>query len=213
MSQPRGAQVRAIEVFADVACPFAHVGLHRFRSFQAQQGQPGPRLRVRAWPLELINAAPFDGQELAPRIEALRAGVAPDLFTEFAPERFPTTSLPSMVSEAAAYRTGPECGERFSLAVRQALFEEGVDVSSGVALRRLRNEHGVLDPIAADEDAVGADLAEGRSRGVAGSPHFFSDQGDFFCPSLEIVRVPGGLHVEFDVDGFQQFVIAVFGTG
>jgi len=204
--------VRTIEVFADVACPFAHVGLQRFRAFRAHQGQPGPRLRVRAWPLELINAAPFDGPEVALTIEALRAGVAPDLFTEFDADRFPATSIPAMASEAAAYRTGPEVGERFSLAVRRALFEGGLDVSKGSVLSQLREEHGVLEPIAADEEAVGTDLAEGRSREVTGSPHFFSDQGDFFCPSLEISRVPGGLHVGFDVNGFQQFVTAVFGT-
>ena len=205
--------MRTIEVFADVACPFAHVGLQHFRSYRARQGQPGPRLRARAWPLELITAAPFDGQEMEPEVEALRTGVAPDLFTAFAPERFPTTSLPAMVSEAAAYRSGPEVGENFSFTVRQALFEGGADVSNDVVLRRLRDEHGVLDPIAADEAAVEADLAEGRSRKVTGSPHFFSDRGDFFCPSLEIVHVPGGLHVGFDVDGFQRFADAVFGAG
>lgn len=204
--------MRTIEVFADVACPYAHVGLHRFRSFRAHQGHPGPRLRVRAWPLELINGAPFDGAEMTTKVEALRASVAPDLFTEFDANRFPTTSISAMVSEAAAYRTSPECGERFSLAVRRALFEGGLDVSKGSVLRDLRDQHGVLEPIAADEVAVGADLTEGRRRGVTGSPHFFSEKGDFFCPSLEIVRVPDGLHVEFDVEGFQRFVTAVFGA-
>lgn len=204
--------MRTIEVFADVACPFAHVGLHRFRSYRAKTGHPGPRLRVRAWPLELINAAPFDGADMAPKVEALRASVAPDLFTEFDADRFPVTSIPAMVSEAAAYRTSPECGERFSLAVRRALFEGGLDVSKGSVLRDLRDQHGVLEPIAADEVAVGADLSEGRRREVAGSPHFFADQGDFFCPSLEIVRVPAGLEVAFDADGFQRFVTAVFGA-
>ena len=109
-----------VEVYADVACPFAHAGLARFVAYRGERGRTEPRLRVRAWPLELVNGSPFDGSALAPKVEALRAGVAPDRFGGFDPAGFPRSSLPAMASEAAAHRASPEVGERFSLAVRSS---------------------------------------------------------------------------------------------
>lgn len=200
-----------LEVFADVACPFAHAGLARFRAFREEQGGDRPVLRVRAWPLELVNGKALDGPSLTPKIAALRADVAPDQFGGFDERHFPATSLPAMVSEAAAYRVGAAAGERFSLAVRNALFEEGLNVADADVLRRLREAHGVPAPTAADEAAVQADYAEGRRRGVDGSPHFFTPDGDFFCPSLDIAHDEDGYDVTFDGAGFQRFVTAVFG--
>jgi len=44
-----------IEVFADVACPFTHVGLKSFVARRAGLGRDDVILRVRAWPLEIVN--------------------------------------------------------------------------------------------------------------------------------------------------------------
>ena len=199
-----------MEVFAEVACPFAHVGLHRFAAYRQQRGRTEPVLRVRAWPLERVNEAPLDGPSLAPKIDALRDEVATDLFSRFDPDRFPTTTIPAMVAEAAAYRAGVEIGEHFSLAVRHALFEEGRDVSDPAVLDDLRGVHGVPAPTSVDEAAVETDLAEGRRRGVVGSPHFFTLDGSFFCPSLDIEHDRDGYDVSFDVEGFHQLVTAAF---
>ena len=57
--------VRTVEVFADVVCPFAHVGLRRFVARRAELGRSRPLLLVRAWPLELVNAKPFDPASVA----------------------------------------------------------------------------------------------------------------------------------------------------
>ena len=202
--------MNSLEVFADVACPFAHAGLARFVAFRDERGLEGPVLRVRAWPLELVNASVFDGASLVPKIAALRDGVAADRFGGFDPEGFPKTSLPAMVSEAAAYRAGIEIGETFSLDLRQALFDTGEDVSDPDVLRRLRAIRDVPDPTSADEAAVHADLADGKRRGVEGSPHFFTSDGDFFCPSLRIEHDESGYDVTFDTVGFEEFIAAVF---
>lgn len=203
--------MQILEVFADVACPFAHAGLARFQAFRQEHGRSGPVLRVRAWPLELVNAKALDGPSLTPKIAALRADVAADLFTGFDERNFPATSLPAMTSEAAAYRVGAATGERLSLALRHALFEEGLDVSDPDVLRRLREAHDVPTPTAADEAAVRADYDEGKRRGVDGSPHFFTPDGDFFCPSLDIDHDADGYDVTFDAAGFGHFVTTVFG--
>jgi hypothetical protein len=57
---------------------------------------------------------------------------------------------------------------------------------------------------------AGADFADGRRRGVEGSPHFFTSDGSFFCPSLEIEHDDEGYSVTFDATGFQRFVATVF---
>ena len=199
-----------VEVFADVACPFTHVGLHRLEAYRHQRRRSEPILRVRAWPLELVNGAALDGPSLMPKIEALRAGVAPDLFAGFNVDRFPTTTLPAMSAEAAAYRQDLRVGERFSLAVRRALFEDGLDVSDADVLRDLCQRHGVPQATETDTTAVRNDFAEGKRRGVAGSPHFFTAGGDFFCPSFDIRHDQDGYHVLFDHVGFEQFVAATF---
>ncbi len=202
--------MKVLEVFADVACPFAHVGLARFEAYRRHRGMGEPILRVRAWPLELVNKQAFDGPSLTPKVEALRADAASDMFAGFDPHRFPTTSLPALISEAAAYRTGLEHGERFSLAIRRCLFDEGRDVSDSGVLRGLREAHDGPAPTPADEAAVQADFVEGRRRGVEGSPHFFTPDGGFFCPSLNIEHDQEGYTVAFDTTGFQRFTSAVF---
>jgi predicted DsbA family dithiol-disulfide isomerase len=201
-----------VEVFADVACPFTYVGVHRLIKYREQLNKTEPVLRFRAWPLELVNGVPLAGPALAPKIEALRRGVAPDLFAGFPETRFPSTSLPAMAAEAAAYRQGLEVGERFSVAVRRALFEDGLDISDERVLRDLRHLLGVPHPSETDRCSVEADLAEGERRGVAGSPHFFTAAGDFFCPSLDIERDRDGYEVTFDPDGFNRFVAVVFAS-
>ncbi len=203
--------MQQIEVYADVACPFAHAGLRRFADTRRERGAPGPLLRVKAWPLELVNDTPHSGRHLAPEIDALRAEVAPHLFAGFDATLFPTTTLATLAAAAAAYRAGPEHGEAFSLAVRDALWEQGLDVSDPEVLTHLAARFDVPLATEDDEAAVLADLAEGRRRGVTGSPHFFTEAGDFFCPSLDITTEGGEMQVSFDRAGFDEFVDAVFG--
>jgi 2-hydroxychromene-2-carboxylate isomerase len=115
-----------------------------------------------------------------------------------------------MASEAAAYRVDDATGERFARLVRDALFEQGLDVADHEVLHRLREAAGVPDPTAGDEAQVRTDFEEGRARGVQGSPHFFTPGGDFFCPSLDITHPDGRLEIAFDRDGFDAFVAAAF---
>lgn len=203
--------MQQIEVYADVACPFAHAGLRRFADLRRERGAPGPLLRVRAWPLELVNDTPHSGRHLAPEIVALQSEVAPELFAGFDADRFPTTTLTTLAAAAAAYRAGPGPGEAFSLGVRDALWEQGLDVSDLEVLTQLAARVDVPLATEDDEAAVLAELAEGRRRGVTGSPHFFTDSGDFFCPSLDITTDAGQMKVSFDRQGFEAFMAAVLG--
>ena len=55
-------------------------------------------------------------------------------------------------------------------------------------------------------DVVRAEWAEGRDRGVVGSPHFFVGDGGFFCPALDIARVDGHLRIATDQAAFDAFL-------
>lgn len=201
-----------IEVFADVACPFTHVGLRRFVE-RRDRGGPQVRLRVRSWPLEVVNGEPMDPSFIADEVDEIRGQVAPDLFAGFDPDAFPASSMPALALSAAGYEVDLATGEAISLELRDLLFEQGRDIADAAVLAGVAERHGVaVDAVDPALDAVHADHAEGRRRGVIGSPHFFTPAGDFFCPSLDVGRDANGhLRITADPVGFEQFLDSCFG--
>jgi predicted DsbA family dithiol-disulfide isomerase len=203
-----------VEVFADVLCPFTHVGLHTLIDRRRERGLTEPRLRIRAWPLELINGKPLDPDHIAAEIVALRESVRPDLFTGFSTVTFPNTSMTAFALTAAADRTGnPILIEEVGMALRDAVFEQGLDIGRPDVVEGVAARFG-LAPLDAEatEFAVRADWDEGKRRGVIGSPHFFTpDGGGWFCPGLAISRDEGGDFVVAWKEGSQAFVDSVFG--
>jgi predicted DsbA family dithiol-disulfide isomerase len=200
-----------IEVFADVCCPFTHVGLRRLVERRRSLAREDVALRIRAWPLELVNGAPLDPAMIAEEVDELRAQVAPDLFEAFDPAAFPPTSMPALQLAAAAYDASLATGEQVSLALRTALFEHGRDIAAPAVLAEVAREAGLTGP-AASQERVRADWAAGRARGVVGSPHFFvgEDQDGFFCPTLDISRVDGHLRITMDEAGIEEFLRSCF---
>jgi predicted DsbA family dithiol-disulfide isomerase len=202
--------VATIEVFADVRCPFTHVGLRRLVDRRAALGRADVGLRVRGWPLELVNDAPLDPAMIGEEVDALRAQVAPDLFTGFDASRFPSSSLPGLVLAATAYGQSRGAGERVSLALRDALFEGGRDIADEGVLVDIAAVAGVKSPAEGGREQVLADWEEGRRRGVVGSPHFFVGDNGFFCPSLDISRVDGAMRITEDRATFDALMESYF---
>lgn len=202
--------VNVIQVYADVWCPFAHVGLHRVRQRRDEVGADAV-LRVLPWPLELVNGKPMDAGFIGEEVDDIRSQVAPDLFQRFDAAAFPTTTLPVLALVEAAYEVDLATGERASLAVRDALFEQGRDVGDPAVLAELAAEFGVAAPTAAHDAAVLAAYDDGRARGVVGSPHFFTPDGAFFCPALDIRRVDGHLQIQAKAGMFDDFLRAAPG--
>ena len=200
-----------IEVFADIMCPFTHVGLRRLVEMRAAAGK-STALRVRAWPLEWINDGPLAADLVGREIEALRTSVAPELFAGFDAGTFPRTSIPAFALAAAAYTVDDAVGEAVSLAIRDALFEHGRDVADPMVLREIGERHGVvaLGPDAASA-AVTADWERGRARGVEGSPHFVVGDRDWFCPSLRIRHDENGFQIEVAEETTREFYAMALG--
>jgi predicted DsbA family dithiol-disulfide isomerase len=199
-----------IEVYADVGCPFTHVGLRRFIDRRTELGREDVLLWVRSWPLEVVNEKPLDASFIAEEIEDIRKQLAPDLFAGFKTENFPASSLPALTLALAAYDVSPQVGESVSLALRDLLFEQGLDVSDSEVLSGLATQYGVRIE-AAHQDRVLDDYVTGRDRGVIGSPHFFTPTKDFFCPALDVSRdALGNLQVCSNEASLEQFISACF---
>ena len=201
--------MRTVEVFADVLCPFTHAGLHTLIDRRTTLGHSEPRLRIRAWPLELINGQPLDPHHIGAEITALRDSVRPDLFTGFSVDTFPSTSMTAFALTAAAARTdNAVLIEEVGMALRDAVFEQGLDIGRPEMVAPIADRFG-LEPLDAEETsaAVRADWEEGRARGVIGSPHFFTGDGESrFCPVLDISRDDVGNFVIAWKQGTEAFV-------
>lgn len=204
-----------VEVFADVWCPFAHVGIQRWLARRGEAGREDVRLRIRAWPLELVNGEPLDAGKVQDEIRDLHAQVdVAHLFKGFDPATFPSTTIPALLVTDLAYRRSDEAGEAVALELRDRLFERGEDVSDVAILGAVAVDH-ALDLSAGWEHSPAAerDRADGTARGVQGSPHFYAPGIDLFCPSLHIERADEHhLEIEDAEARFDDLCTASFAT-
>jgi predicted DsbA family dithiol-disulfide isomerase len=200
--------VSTFEVFADVVCPFAYVGLRRLMEIREARHRPDVRVRIRAWPLELVNGEPLDATLVSEKVDALRATVAPELFEHFDASHFPQSAIPALSLAAYADHLDPVLGERVSLELRQALFDEGRDIGDEAVLALVAERCGIrLPDLEVWRSVVIEDWHEGIERGVKGSPHVFAAQGAAggnFCPLLTIARVDGRLSIEWNQGGIAR---------
>ena len=166
---------------------------------------------VRSWPLELVNDAPMDPVKAKNNCDALREQVAPDAFACVDVEKFPTSTLDALTLVTRGYDISLQLGEAASFRVREALFEEGRDISDRSVLDDIAGELEISDYYDPQHNAVRADWEEGKKRGVIGSPHFFHGALGTFCPSLQMTREPAtGITINTDTTRLQQFLQQCF---
>lgn len=178
----------SIEIYADIWCPFAHVGLRAARRERDRLGRSDVTFLIRPWPLELVNDTPLDPLVTARHVRELREQVAPDLFADFDDDSFPTSTLPALSLALAAYERDAATGEAVSWALRDALFESGQDISQLSVLESIARTFEVSVDAVRETAGVELEWRRGQARGVKGSPHFFCGANDAFCPALDISR-------------------------
>jgi 2-hydroxychromene-2-carboxylate isomerase len=192
-----------VEVFADITCPFTHVGLKQVVAHVEAMPEPAAVV-VRAWPLEWVNGAPLDVDAVLVKAAALRDQLGVDDFAGLRADRWPRTTVPALNLVARAYERDAATGLAVSLELRRALFEDGVDVADPDVLALVAAAHHLhpTDAEVAGVDVHGAvrrDYDDGRARGVTGSPHFFVGADGFFCPALDLGHdAEGHLTARFD---------------
>ncbi|MCP5027921.1 MAG: disulfide bond formation protein DsbA [Actinomycetia bacterium] len=199
----------SIDVYADIVCPFAYIGLTRLIHRRQELGREDVHLRILSWPLEWVNAKPVDPHFIEEEIDEIRPQVATDLFTGFDVSAFPASSVPGLALTAAAYEVSDQVGEKVAMGLRRLLFEDGRDVNDPEVLAEVAAEHGLSMPCEPD-GPVQAQYDEGKGRGVVGSPHFFVGDVPTFCPSLDIKRVDGELVVKVDEEAFEDLSNTIF---
>ena len=194
-----------IEVFADITCPFTHVGLKRVIEHIAEMERPA-EVHVKAWPLEWVNGAGLEIDAVEMKAKALTEQLGVDDFSGLDHDHWPASTIQALELAAAAYARDTGTGLAVSLEIRADLFERGLDVGDPHVLAPIADAHGLLLPPAGSSEAVRADYDEGRARGVSGSPHFFVGNDNFFCPALDLGHdADGNLTARLDTEGLAAF--------
>jgi predicted DsbA family dithiol-disulfide isomerase len=202
--------MQTVEVYADITCPFTHVGLKRVvqhvREMSESAVSEPVEVIVRAWPLEWVNGTPLGVDAVLVKAAALSDQLGVDDFAGLRADVWPTTTIPALDLAASGYEHSAATGLAVSLELRAALFEHGEDVSSPDVLERIAAAHHLRVPSTEMSAAVQADYDSGRERGVKGSPHFFVGSDDFFCPALDLGHdADGHLTARFDADMLADF--------
>ncbi len=197
--------MQTVEVYADITCPFTHVGLKRVMQHVSEMSEPAEVI-VRAWPLEWINGAPLDIDAVLVKAKALTDQLGVDDFTGLQADAWPASTIPALNLAASAYERNAATGLAVSLELRAALFEHGDDVGDPAVLARIAAAHELPAPTSETSDAVQSDYDGGLARGVKGSPHFFVASDDFFCPALDLGHdADGHLTARFDAGMLADF--------
>ncbi|MBV9846261.1 MAG: DsbA family protein [Kutzneria sp.] len=171
-----------IQVWSDLLCPFAYVGLLRLRRARKRLGLD-VRLEHRAFPLELFNGPhPRRGTDS----EAVGLGrIEPEagfrLWT--APEdTYPNTVLLATEAVAAASTQGSAAAEELDLALRRAFWTRSLPIAHRQVILDVASE---VSAVRIDVPALAGELDSGRHRvtvmhdfavaqtdAIAGSPTF-----------------------------------------
>lgn len=180
----------AVEVYADVLCPFAWVLLGQLLDTRAELGAVDVPILVRAWPFEVADGALPSAERLSAEVAALRGSVAPDRFVGFDPAHLPTSTIPAMALTSAAYGKANDVGEATAVRLRELIFEEGSDVADPVVLGALEAATGFH--VTADPGLVEAEYDLGVHRGVTGSPFVLAGAVAEACPTFAVERDGAG---------------------
>ena len=203
--------MQTVEVYADITCPFTHVGLKRVVQHVNDMSEPAEVI-VRAWPLEWVNGTPLDVDAVLVKAAALSEQLGIDDFSGLRADAWPSSTIPALNLAAAAYERDAATGLAVSLDLRAALFERGEDIGDTDVLAHISALHDLPAPPTETSSAVQDDYDGGLARGVKGSPHFFVASDDFFCPALDLGHdTDGHLTARFDADMLADFFARIDG--
>jgi predicted DsbA family dithiol-disulfide isomerase len=186
-------------VYADIACPWAHVAVARLHRVRAELGlEDRVRFDHRAFPLEVFNRRPTPYAVLTAEIPVAGA-LEPEAGWQVwqgGLGTWPVTSLPAMEAvQAAKSVLGLEPSERLDRALRVALFGQSRCISMRHVVLEVAEESLGADHAGALREAL--DSGVGRStvldhcetartsEQVKGSPHLFLPDGsDYHNPGV-----------------------------
>ena len=185
-------------VFADLACPWAHLAVYRMHVARSKLGlDDAVRFDVRAFPLELLNAQPTPKLILEAEV-AVVGGLDPGAGWQMwqGPDHaYPVTMLPPMEAVEAAKEQGLRASEELDRALRVAFFGESRTISmrhviEDVAGSCVHVEASKLMTSLDDgraREALMRDARRSTEDEVKGSPHLFLPDGsDVHNPGIHM---------------------------
>ena len=196
-----------ILLYSDIACPWAHLAVHRLWTTRSRLGlEADLRIDHRAFPLEMMNerATPKRGLDAEVAVVGGHDVDAGWHTWDRPTHEYPGSSLLALEAVQAAKRQSLAASEELDRALRRAFFAERRNITmrheilaaatacKGVNETTLR-EH--LDSGTARREVIEQkEAADGRE--VKGSPHFFLPDGsDVHNPGLELRWADGGFPV------------------
>ncbi len=199
-----------IAVYADLGCPWAHLAVHRLHETRARLNlNDSVAFDIRAFPLELINAAPTPKLILDAEIPVAGA-LTPEAGWRMwqAPvHEWPVTVLLATEAVAAAKEQGLAASETLDRALRRALFAESRTISMPHVISEIAQSSAGVDADALQEALLGGrarrsierDMAAWADGAVRGSPHVFLPDGtDVHNPGITL-RWEGAWGIGFPV--------------
>lgn len=187
-----------IVVYADIACPWATLAVHRLCRARERLGLLGRvGFDLRAFPLELVNDRPTPKRTLdaeVPVVGGLDESLGWQVWQDDA-SRWPVTTLLALEAVQVAKEQSVHASEELDRALRRALFVES---------RCISMRHVILDVAGecehVDAPALAHALDDGRARrrvieqwkvaegeDVQGSPHLFlADGSNEANPGIEM---------------------------
>jgi len=185
-------QAGTIAIYSDIACPWAHLAVHRLWEARRRLGAP-VLFDHRPFVLEITNerCTPKSVLEAEVPVVASHAWDAGWQMWQGQSSEWPVTSLLALEAVQAAKAQSLQASEALDRALRRALFG---------ASRCISMRHVVLEVAAkvdeVDETALAEALDTGRARtavmapppeAVKGSPHvFLADGSDVHNPGIEM---------------------------
>jgi predicted DsbA family dithiol-disulfide isomerase len=137
--------MHTVEVYADITCPFAHVGLKRVTQHVHEMAEPVDVI-VRAWPLEWVNGSPLAVEAVLVKGAALTDQLGVDDFSGLRSDAWPASTIPALNLTATGYERDPATGLAVGLDLRAAVFERGEDVGDSDVLAQIAAAHGLPAP-------------------------------------------------------------------
>ena len=187
-----------IVVYADIACPWAHLAVYRLHAARAKLDLADRvRFDIRSFPLELFNDRPTPKKTLDAESRVL-GGLDPGAGWQTWDRRdseYPVTSLPALEAVQVAKEQSLLASEQLDRRLRVGFFGESRVISMRHEILALAAECDAVDV-----DALAAAFDSGRGRPavmeqkkiaegdeVNGSPHvFLPDRTDAHNPGIDM---------------------------
>lgn len=198
ITPPIRVEPGTIAIYSDIACPFAHIAVHRLFTTRERLGLTDVvRFDHHSFPIELLNGTPGTRRGSDSEIPAL-GHLEPDAGWQLwqRPDyEYPSTVLLAFEAIHAAKRQGLRPSEDLDRALRRAFWSESATIQIHATILDIAGRVDGLDPELLARhlaDGIGRrelfdDFETARTEAVSMSPHIFLPDGTNLAnPRLDV---------------------------